>query len=84
MTDQALEGHYGVPLHWYEKATTEQVYPELTMKGAALTEPSCENAWCGTNDTVKWTGPGEEGYVLTAGNHRYSLYGGDGDAREEL
>lgn len=45
------------------------------MKGAALTEPSCKHSWCGTNGTVKFFGPGEEGYVLTANNHRYSLYG---------
>ena len=44
------------------------------MKGAALTEPSCKHSWCGANDTVKFFGPGEEGYVLTADNRRYPLY----------
>jgi hypothetical protein len=75
LTDQSLEGHYGVPPDWDKEATTEPIYPELVMKGAALTEPSCKHSWCGTNDTVKFFGPGEEGYVLTANNHRYSLYG---------
>lgn len=86
MTDQALEAHYAVPLHWDAEPTTESTYPPLVMKGAALTEPSCEHGWCGVNDTVKWSGPGEEGYVLTTGNHRYPLYGesDDGSVHEEL
>lgn len=86
MTDQALEGHYGVPPHWHRDATTEPIYPELVMKGAALTEPSCEHSWCGANDTVKYFGPGEEGYILTAGNRRFPLYGSkeDGTSHTEL
>jgi hypothetical protein len=83
MTDQTLEGHYGVPDHWDKEATTENIYPELVMKGAAFTEPECQDSWCGTNETVKWSGPGVEGYVLTAGNHRYYLYGVE-DSRKEL
>lgn len=87
MTDQSLEGHYGVPLHWNEEPTTESEYPPLVMNGAGLTEPSCEHSWCAANDTVKWTGPGEEGYVLTAENHRYALFKDEREAEashEEL
>ena len=69
-----MEGHYGIPSHYDEDATADPVYPTLKMQGAALSEPECEYDWCALNETLKWSGPGEEGYVLKTGNHRYSLF----------
>lgn len=29
-----------------------------------MEEPDCPNAWCETEYSTKWSGPGEEGYLI--------------------
>lgn len=52
-----------IPPHWSEKPDTEYEIP-LKMHGTTMEEPTCENYWCNTNLSRKWSGPGEHGYVL--------------------
>ena len=33
----------------------------------------CDNHWCNTNFSNKWSGPGEEGYVLEPGGNKRVL-----------
>mmetsp|Transcript_11 Transcript_11/g.10 ORF Transcript_11/g.10 Transcript_11/m.10 type:complete len:396 (-) Transcript_11:70-1257(-) len=52
-----------IPPHWTDEPTTQYEIP-LHMHGTTLEEPLCPNAWCNTKFSKKWSGPGEEGYVL--------------------
>jgi hypothetical protein len=45
----------------------------MEMVGTSMKEPDCEHVWCMLKDSVKCSGPGVEGEVLTANNHRYKL-----------
>jgi hypothetical protein len=44
---------------------------ELDIVGASLNEPTCPNEWCGTENTVKWYGPGIDGKVISTASHDY-------------
>jgi hypothetical protein len=67
-----LDAHYWIPPTW-EQDNTDVGYepdddiPELVMSSTAFYEPSCEHGWCGLNNTIKWSGPGEYGKVQSAG-----------------
>jgi ShK domain-like len=51
------------PQHWKENPTTHYEIP-LQMHGTTMEEPWCPNNWCNTLTSKKWSGPGEEGYVV--------------------
>ena len=70
--DSKSEGHYAVPPHWSEEPTSSE-QDRLQMSGTSMLEPDCEHVWCGLKDSVKWSGPGVEGEVLTTNNHRFKL-----------
>jgi len=58
-----LEAHYSVPPEW-SKEPTENTVEELVMIGTSMKEPACPDDWCRAQDTVRWSGPGEEGYWI--------------------
>lgn len=62
--DHKLEAHYAVPPHWVNDPVGERKYEKLEMIGTSFSEPNCVNTWCRTKDSVKWGGPGEEGYWI--------------------
>ena len=64
-TDHSLEAHYAVPPHWNVEPVGERQHRELRMVETSMMEPSCPDDWCGVVDSVKWSGPGEEGYYIT-------------------
>jgi len=59
-----LEAHYAVPPTWNEEPSGERKHTRLEMIGTSMTEPDCPDDWCRAQDTVKWSGSGEEGYVI--------------------
>lgn len=63
--DHTLESHYAVPPSWSEVSNVKSGFPALELVGTSLTEPSCPNHWCGTENSVKWGGPGEKGFWIT-------------------
>jgi hypothetical protein len=52
-----------IPPQWEENPTTQYEIP-LHMHGTTMEEPICPNYWCNTKTSKKWSGPGEEGYVI--------------------
>jgi len=66
-----LDANYRIPPSWEQDDTLgfepDDDIPELVMSDTAFYEPSCEHDWCGLNNTIKWSGPGEYGKVLSAG-----------------
>jgi hypothetical protein len=36
----------------------------MTRTGGNFMEPNCPNLWCRSLDSVKWSGPGEYGYLI--------------------
>mmetsp|Transcript_21152 Transcript_21152/g.43528 ORF Transcript_21152/g.43528 Transcript_21152/m.43528 type:complete len:394 (-) Transcript_21152:155-1336(-) len=52
-----------IPPHWADQPTTQYEIP-LQMHGTTMEEPMCPNYWCNTKFSKKWSGPGEEGFVI--------------------
>jgi hypothetical protein len=64
---------YAVPPHWIDQPTTQHEIP-LKMQGTAMEEPTCPNKWCATLFSKKWSGPGEEGYILHPNGEKAPFY----------
>lgn len=54
---------YRIPPIWSEEPSSQYEIP-LRMHGTTMEEPMCPNYWCNTLFSKKWSGPGEEGYVI--------------------
>jgi hypothetical protein len=52
-----------IPPQWAEVPTVKHEIP-LQMHGTTMEEPTCPNYWCNTEFSKKWSGPGEDGYIL--------------------
>ena len=74
-TDHHLEGHYAVPENWDSTPDWDPVLPEVEVRGTSLREPGCEKDWCNLADAVRWHGPAELDYVITAGPTKFPLWG---------
>lgn len=61
--DHALERHYTVPPNWAMDYHNLYEIP-LKMTGTGLSEPTCPHEWCNTEQTIRWSGPGKEGYWI--------------------
>ena len=62
--NHALEAHYAVPPIWAHDPVGPRQHTRVQMIGTSMKEPDCPDDWCRTQDTVKWSGPGEEGYWI--------------------
>jgi hypothetical protein len=60
-----LNAHYAVPPVWSKPPPRQRRTTKLEMVETAMREPDCPDAWCRSVDTVKWSGPGEEGIWIT-------------------
>jgi hypothetical protein len=61
-TDHVMEGHYAIPVDWDEDIPAEErISTPLVMLGTSFKEPSCPNAWCRGEHTIKWSGPAKAG-----------------------
>lgn len=81
------EAHYRVPPMWSAAPPKQRKHTELTMSGMSYREPGCPNDWCRTQNTIKWTGPGEDGYVINPNMQKsplniHELLGDSGDGEE--
>lgn len=63
---------FAIPPGWDEDPTTKYEIP-LTMHGTSMEETWCPNHWCGTEKSKKWSGPGEEGWVIDPNGKRRVL-----------
>jgi len=68
--DHDIEKHYAVPAEWAIVPTHHFETP-LTMVGTALREPTCVNEWCQSEHTIKWSGPGEDGYWIAPTGEKF-------------
>lgn len=60
-----LESHYAIPPHWSDPVKPEdKKYTPLTMEGTSFREKECPDDWCLTQNTIKWSGPGQEGFWI--------------------
>lgn len=62
--DHDLEGHYAIPEHWDEVPQDEPRHQRMVCEGMSFREPDCPHDWCGTQHSIKWSGPGEDGYLI--------------------
>jgi hypothetical protein len=66
-----LEAHYAVPPHWKTNPQGERKHDRLQMVGTSLKEPDCLHDWCRAKDSIKWSGPGEEGKWIAPNGERF-------------
>lgn len=59
-----LEVHYSIPPIWSRDPVGEPQHPQLEMVETSMKNPNCPDEWCGVENTVKWSGPGEKGYYI--------------------
>ena len=69
--DHKLEAHYAVPPEWSREAPTIKTQPRLEMVGTSLTEPDCPDVCCRCQQSVRWSGPGEEGVWIAPDQTRH-------------
>jgi hypothetical protein len=36
----------------------------MVCEGMSFREPDCPNDWCATQNSIKWSGPGVDGYLI--------------------
>eukprot|EP00977_Amphora_coffeiformis_P019249 scaffold7087_cov168-Amphora_coffeaeformis.AAC.8 len=70
-THHELEAHYVIPPEWNAPAPAEKKYEPLEMIGTSMREPNCPHQWCRTQESIKWSGPGEEGYWIDAEQQKH-------------
>jgi hypothetical protein len=68
--DRSSEKKWAIPTSWSEQPTTNFEIP-AEMIGTGITEPSCPNNWCQSQYSIKWSGPGEEGYYIAPNGEKY-------------
>lgn len=66
-----LEAHYAVPPRWKDDPVGEPKAEHLQMVGTSLKEPGCVDDWCRAKDSVKWSGPGEDGYWIAPNQDKF-------------
>ena len=64
------EKQWAIPPHWIEPPTTHFEIP-LQMIGTGMIEPTCPNNWCQSQYSIKWSGPGVEGYWIAPTGDRF-------------
>lgn len=82
-TDHTMEAHYIVPPDWTEVRKEKKETP-LKMVGTSFKEPMCPNAWCGTQNAVKWSKKGEDGWWIDPDGVSHSFKPKLFNADEEL
>ena len=82
--DHDKEVHYSIPPHWNQDPPAERTFPRLEMVGTAMREPDCEHEWCRLQDSIQWSGPGEEGYWIDPNQQKHPFHPQIVDWNEEL
>jgi hypothetical protein len=79
-----LEAHYAVPPHWKEDPQGERKAERLEMSGTSLTEPGCPHDWCRAKDSIKWSGPGEDGFWIAPTMEKFPFHPKEESWHEDL
>lgn len=66
-----LESHYAIHPGWSKEPPAERKHRKLEMHGTSMDEPECPNNWCRSMESVKWSGPGEEGFWIAPTFEKY-------------
>ena len=82
--DHGKEAHYAVPPEWVNPPPDKKRQTKLEMRGTGITEPDCPNHWCRSTDSVKWSGPGVEGFWIAPNGERYPYHPKNPDENDEL
>jgi hypothetical protein len=77
-----IEAHYAVPPSWADSPPPTRTQRRLEMVGTSLREPDCPDDWCRTQESIKWSGPGEKGYWIAPTMERFPF--NPRDKHEEL
>jgi hypothetical protein len=72
--DHDLELKYAVPPIWATEPFWEPKQEKLEMVGTSMIEPDCPHQWCNVEDSIKWSGPGEEGVWIAPTGERYPFH----------
>ena len=68
-----LEAQYRIPSGWNKPAPENKKYVPLYMEGTSYREKTCPDDWCATQNTIKWSGPGEEGFWIDPAFKKHPL-----------
>lgn len=66
-----LEAHFAVPPIWRSPPSRPRKHNRLEMIGTSMIEPDCEHQWCRAADSIKWSGPGEEGFWIAPNGEKF-------------
>jgi hypothetical protein len=70
-----LNTHYAIPSEWSQYPPATKKLDALEMVGTTMREPNCPNHWCNTvKDTVKWSGPAEDGVLILPNMERIPFH----------
>jgi hypothetical protein len=72
--DHDLEAHYAVPPIWSQDPVGEPTKTRLEMIETSFAEPECPHSWCRTQDTIRWSGPAEHGYLIRPTQERVPFH----------
>jgi hypothetical protein len=72
--DHELEAHYAVPPLWSEDPVGEPTLPKLQMVETSFAEPECPHSWCRSQNTIRWSGPAEHGYLIRPTQERVPFH----------
>jgi hypothetical protein len=61
---------FAIPPHW-EKQPEHHVEDPVQMHQTGFEEPQCPNGWCASEDSIKWSGPAEEGYWMAPNGQQF-------------
>jgi hypothetical protein len=68
------EVHYSIPSVWTQAPPPQKEHERLQMMGTGMIEPDCDDDWCGLKDSIKWSGPGEDGYWIDANQIKHPFH----------
>jgi len=82
--DHKLESHYAVPPAWANDPPKEKSQPRLEMAGTSFLEPDCPDSCCRCQNSIKWSGPAEEGVWIDPNFIRHPFHPPPTTASDEL
>jgi hypothetical protein len=72
--DHKLESNYGVPPSWTDPCPAVKTQTRLQMVGTSMKEPDCPDDWCRAANSVKWSGPGKDGFWIAPNSERHPFH----------
>jgi hypothetical protein len=79
-----LNAHYAIPPNWSDDPPEERIQTRLEMVDTAMREPDCPNFWCRSLNTIQWSGPAEDGILITPALERVPFHPVPSSLTDEL